>query len=452
MRISTLSTKALTLLAAALYCFAAQAADNKFYYFYEEFHTMPTGAGKVYVSKDKLDEPETITEWDEYQEATYVGSQISSADFYCYTQPAAGWIPYGVVEGVRESEEDDWRPETNEDGSLKIKNDESLLRYTASSTYSADDEATCIANAPLLPEHCCFVVFSHVVPRMAAGMSQLGSVSSSKSINDIGDEVQLTATPKEGTTAFLYWKRKSDGQKLTDNPLTVTVEKAEEYVAYFKGENTTFFDCPDGEYILWYNPDYASLYYGENEYNARTFKEAEYANTEDGIGYFTNATGSSGSASLIPGIPHILWLKGEALVIPQPLLNPFYTDVQSCMKYTEEALPVSELPVGYAYYNVNMQQQCFTLMPETQTVIPANSYYLQLDEAYMWNAPVKDPVIYWDEEAALKNEYKGEDDADGLTKVEIENAVSGVYSIGGIPLKAIPNRGIYIIDGKKIRK
>lgn len=122
------------------------------------------------------------------------------------------------------------------------------------------------------------------------------------------------------------------------------------------------------------------------------------------------------------------------------------------MKYTEEALQVSELPVGYAYYNVNMQQQCFTLMPETQTVIPANSYYLQLDEAYMWNPPVKDPVIYWDEEAALKNEYKGEDDADGLTKVEIENAVSGVYSIGGIPLKAIPNRGIYIIDGKKIRK
>ena len=84
--------------------------------------------------------------------------------------------------------------------------------------------------------------------------------------------------------------------------------------------------------------------------------------------------------------------------------------------------------------------------------IPAGSYYLKIDEAYMWNAPEKDPVIYWDEEAALKNEYKESDEEDGLTKVELEKAVSGVYNLGGIPLKAIPSRGIYIIDGKKASK
>lgn len=59
---------------------------------------------------------------------------------------------------------------------------------------------------------------------------------------------------------------------------------------------------------------------------------------------------------------------------------------------------------------------------------------------------------YEAEDAALKNEYKGSDDEDGLAKVELEKAVSGVYNLGGIPLKAIPSRGIYIIDGKKASK
>jgi len=431
----------------------ANAADNKFYYFYDEFHAYPSGAGKIYVQKDKLEDPSEITEWDEYQEATYVGSQISAADFFCYTQPANGWIQYGVVEGVRESEDDDWVPETDENGMLVIKNEESVLRYTASSTFSADDEATCVANAPLFPEHCCFVVFSHVVPRLGTGMKNLGSVSTSKSINDIGDEVQLTATPKEGTTnTFLYWKRKSDGQKFTDNPLTVKVEKAEEYIAYFQAENATYFDCPDGEYILWYNQDYAGLYFGESEYNCRSFQEKEYANTEEGVGYFTNTTGSSGSASLYPAIPQIIYLKGDALAIIEPSLTPWYASTVSCMQYAEESLQVSELPIGFVYYNVNMKERCFTVMPASQTEIPAGSYYLKIDEAYMWNAPEKDPVIYWDEEAALKNEYKGSDDEDGLTKVELEKAVSGVYNLGGIPLKAIPSRGVYIIDGKKASK
>ncbi len=452
MKLITLSKWTLLSLAVFFSCGIAQATDNKFYYFYDEFHAYPSGAGKIYVSKDKVEEPSEITEWDEYQEATYVGSQISAADFYCYTKPANGWIQYGVVEGVRESEDDDWMPETDENGSLVIKNMESVLRYTASSTYSADDEASCIANAPLFPEHCCFVVFSHVVPRLGVGMKNLGSVTSSKSVNDIGDEVQLTATPKDNTSTFLYWKRKSDGKKFTDNPLTLTVEKAEEYVAYFQTDNTTFYDCPEGEYILWYSPDYAAIYFGENEYNTHTFKVEEYKNTEDGIGYFSSTAGSSGSDNLIPGIPQILWLKGEALVIPQPSLNALYVGVVSCMQYAEESLQVSELPVGYVYYNVNMKERCFTLMPASQTVIPAGSFYLQIDEGYMWNAPEKDPVIYWDEEAALKNEYKGEDNEDGLKKVELDKAVTGVYNLGGIPLKAIPSRGIYIIDGKKASK
>ena len=99
-----------------------------------------------------------------------------------------------------------------------------------------------------------------------------------------------------------------------------------------------------------------------------------------------------------------------------------------------------------------MKERCFTLMPTSQTEIPANSFYLKIDEGYMWNAPEKDPVIYWDEEAALKNEYKGEDNEDGLKKVELEKAITGVYNLGGIPLKAIPSRGIYIIDGKKASK
>ena len=43
----------------------ANAADNKFYYFYDEFHAYPSGAGKIYVHKDKLDDPSEITEWDE---------------------------------------------------------------------------------------------------------------------------------------------------------------------------------------------------------------------------------------------------------------------------------------------------------------------------------------------------------------------------------------------------
>ena len=448
----TLSKWTLLSLATVFVSLTANAADNKFYYFYDEFHAYPSGAGKIYVQKDKLEDPSEITEWDEYQEATYVGSQISSADFYCYTQPSNGWIQYGVVEGVRESEDDDWQPETDENGNLVIKNDESVLRYTASSTFSADDEATCIANAPLLPEHCCFVVFSHVVPRLGAGMKNLGTISSSKSINDIGDDVQLTATPKKDNITFAYWKRKSDGQKFTDNPLSVKVEKAEEYVAYFQADSVTYFNCPDGEYILWYNKDYAGFYFGESEYNCRAFQEKEYANTEQGVGFFTNTTGSSGSASLYPGIPQIIYLKGEATAITDPALNVWYGSTVSCMQYTEESLQVSELPVGFVYYNVNMKERCFTLMPASQTEIPAGSYYLKLDEAYMWNAPEKDPVIYWDEEAALKNEYKGGDDEDGLTKVELEKAVSGVYNLGGIPLKAIPSRGIYIIDGKKASK
>ena len=82
------------------------------------------------------------------------------------------------------------------------------------------------------PNEYCYALFCRVKAEAEDG----GKAEISRRVNEIGDEITITATPDDGST-FQYWTEESTGKKITENPYTFTVTGKETYTACF-GESS----------------------------------------------------------------------------------------------------------------------------------------------------------------------------------------------------------------------
>lgn len=438
--IFTFSTaKSKALLFGVMFCFALGAnATSTYYYFFDEFHPYPTGAGKIYVSGDKTLDESTITEWTEYHEESFCEYGIGGHDFYIYTQPAEGWLALGVSTGTRVDELSDWEPTTDEEGNEVISNQETPFRFTPTSNIKDNDSLTCVSMAPMFPDACAFLVFTHVAPRVAAGQKSFGSATASKTVNYVGDNIQLKATPADERCHFSKWVRKSDGKEFLDNPLFVDVTGAEEYFAYFDCDSATVLSSKEGEYFVWYDDDSHTVTTSD-ETTIYAFSNDGLQVTDEGNFYVEPRTNST---TFYAGAPMVVYVKGDAYACRTPQFNSFYSLTNPLALWSgEEGLASSEIDPVNSYFVVNAEKQQFVLLDDVSAGIAPKTMYLALPTLSNFGEDVPS-IIYWSKEAAS---------ADGISQVEIEKAeqTGKVYNINGVRIESLGRNGIYIIDGKK---
>ncbi len=434
--------KSRILLLGCFCLFALGASANQhFYYFYDEFHPYPTGAGKIYVSNSKNEDTSAITDWTESYETQFCEYGLGGHDFYLYPKASEGWIPLGVAKGARSAEGEEWYPETDENGNIIISNQETPFRHSPTSTIYDDDSLTAVAKAPMFPEACGFLVYTHVATRVADGYKSFGKTATSKTVNNVGDEIQLIATPADERCHFTHWVRKSDGEKITDNPLSLTVNGAEEYEAYFSCDSAVVFDEPEGKYILWYN-DNAHTITGSGTIEAYSFRSDSLKSNENDNNYWYVGKHSS-TGSTYTQCPEILYVKGLAFLCETPQYNSYYNQTNPLAKWSgDDGIAASDIEDGLNYYILDLENMCFN-KADASAGIPAKTMYFSLPSStFSDNVP---QTIYMTAKAAEET---------GISAAEINRAVNDnkIYDLNGIQLKSIGRDGIYIINGKKYLK
>ncbi len=429
--------KLFTFLAIVLCTLSAHAGN--YYANYVQLNVLPEGAGKVYVGKNPSDENTT---WED--NTAELKSVSTLATWYLCAQPADGYQLAGFSKTTLDEDEEpivsyeifsDANP-TTDDG--------------RDSEYNASTESEANSLMPAIPNQVYYALFTHVKPGYLSQMDALGKVSIDKVCNEIGEVVTLAATPDtefDPTAKFDYWVKESTGEKIYENPLTVTVDGVETYNVHFTADKAQVVHfSEEGEYKLWYNESSVNEHcFPDNIWNS-TIKlvDKNYTNEQDASQ--NNTTGKT--YTTVEQNSHymwtsktacLLWGKGDATIILSGDTSEEQDATEKDVAYAEEDMEVSEMPVAYKYYSIDIPNQVFRLLDDDAT-ITKGSFYVQFD-ATQFSDEEYPEILYWSADAAV---------ADGIDAVKVNDAVKNgkVYNLGGQQVKSA-GKGIYIMDGKK---
>lgn len=439
------------LVAMAFISNTAMANDDVYAWFYTEFHTYPTGAGKIYVDDSNSLKNEDITDWTEECEKKSFGfCQINSHDYYVYTQGNDGRTCVGLAEGVRADEYSDWELPYDEAGNVVFHNQANQTypwRYYYASQEKDKDETTAQGMEPLFPTHCCFAVFSCVGARFAKGHKSFAKdVTCFPAVNDLGDNITLTATPADERCHFAYWKNEATGQTYTDNPLNTVVTEPTSYVAYFECDSAIVLSNPgETKTYVWYHPDYCNTYETEgSSYEAWALTEPNFNDSIDVNDPSKRLTYVEAVAidRCYPAAPTIITVKNEAIIVPSPNLNGFSQLHDPFLFWSgEQGLSGDQMNETGMYYLVDTDNMRLYLTTE-KSIAPNTAYaaiYADQLAAEGLEAP---QYIYFSEEAAKAGE------GTGITVVENRENDGQIYNLGGMRMTNA-GKGIYILNGKK---
>lgn len=419
---------------------SVHAGNNEYYYLFTEFHPYPTGAGKIYVSKTKEVDADTISTWNDsfvIEECKYC---MGGADYYLFGKPEGDYVIAGVSTGKRADELSDWGPTVNDNGDVVISNQENPFRYTPTSSIHDKDSMTCVSMAPMFPTHCAYLVFTKVAAKVAEGYKNFGSVTCSKVANETGDKISIEAKPADERCHFTHWVKKSNGEKLESNPLDIEVGGSEEYYAYFSCDSATVINEPDGKYMLWYSNN-SSTITGPGSAESYSFAQDSLGHTENG-GWFVEKKVNTND-NLYTSCPLILYVKGEVFVCSTPQYNSIYNLAKPLAQWSgDNGVSAQDISNDMLYYVVDIEGRCFNQLTDLTGGIAAKTMYLALSKStFDTEVPAK---IYWSREDAST--------ASGITSTEMDKAMKNgkIYNINGMEVKSVGRNGIYIIDGKKV--
>ncbi len=424
----------------AFVCALCAVSANAYTYYanYIELRTMPEGAGKVYVGES---EPGDGTVWSD--EPVEIKSVATYGNIYLCAQPADGY----QVAGFKATTVDEDDNITINDELYSADNPAKI--DVTKSPISADNEADANTNMPMDPT-VYYAVFTHVKPGYLSQMDALGKVSIDKVCNEIGEVVTLAATPDtefDPTAKFDYWVKESTGEKIYENPLTVTVDGVETYNVHFTADKAQVVHfSEEGEYKLWYNESSVNEHcFPDNIWNS-TIKlvDKNYTNEQDAsqnntIGKTYTTVEQNSHYMWTSKTACLLWGKGDATIILSGDTSEEQDATEKDVAYAEEDMEVSEMPVAYKYYSIDIPNQVFRLLDDDAT-ITKGSFYVQFD-ATQFSDEEYPEILYWSADAAV---------ADGIDAVKVNDAVKNgkVYNLGGQQVKSA-GKGIYIMDGKK---
>ncbi len=439
------SKKAFMVIAFALASCSSMYANNAYYDHYALLGTYPTGVGKVYaqISSDctKMDGVDFETPAESVEVQFIFKALGENKTFTAVAVPEDGWIVAGFTYG-----------EKNEDGTFTCVTD--TLTYSSNpaeinsvSTISDKDSLTAVSIFPLEPDEAFYAVFTHVAPRVVNGYGEFGEVKIDKISNNIGDQVTLTAIPKRDGT-FSHWIEKSTGNKITDNPLTVTVTKAEEYIAYFENDLMIKLNFPEeGGYLPFYDAEYRTEFPSEREFdvldfdarNVSTFKN----NGQDAIAVVPTKSGVVGNWAQSPVI---FYGKGEHVALRDTSSTTPGNNEYNLLRWSgDEGVKTDTLRSGHHYYTFDAQKAVFNIVKSDVPTIAAKQIYMAMpDSCVEALTPGNFPdIIYTSEEES------GETGISAVTTAA-KAKKNGIYTIDGRRVEALEQEGIYIFDGKKV--
>ena len=417
------------------------STDEGFYNYWVHLGTYPTGAGKVYA---EIKDGSVVAEDADFRtpaesvEVKYMKKDLSTQSFDAYAQPADGWIVAGFTLGTR-----------NDDGTFTAKPDTLINKknpasISPKSTISDKDSLTAISIFPIEADTAYFAVFTHVKPNLKDGHENFGSVSIDKISNDIGDKVTLTATPREDANAqFAYWVESSTGKKLTDNPLTVDVTKAEEYFAYFESDLMETITFPEGGGWLPYHTDCYVLFPDVKSFKVMVFnnegvtkfdnngKEA-IACVPDDTGYFAGTFAGT----------QLLYGEGTQVAKRSPENTDPNTWSVNFLRWSgDEGVKTDTLPTGHHYYTFDVNSEVFNIVGAN---IAAKQVYMAMpDSCVEALTPGSFPEVIY---------TKTDGSQTGIASLKADPTMKskGVYTLDGRRIDAMDQKGIYIFDGKKV--
>lgn len=329
--------------------------------------------------------------------------------------------------------------QAGEDGALaytgSIDETDSYINIPEANGFEGEDSLKVVGMIPLEPNVRLYALFTHVKAISDEKTGFLGNVEVDKPMNDLGQNVTLTATADtetDPTAKFLYWVKQSTGEKITTNPLTLSVNGIETYVAHFDSENKIVLNFPaEGGYQFWTPSTIVANGQLPEEVSSIYFTLRDSINSATTNRETTLERGTTNYASY-SGVPYLLYGQGDVTVyMSQDVAEPETFDFH----YTPVSLQLSELSNLYAYYVVNLEKHQHELV---YGVIPARSYYQAFPiENFVKAKPVE--VMPWDEQSitsAIRNIS---------TRQSLKSGAA--YNLRG---QRAAGKGIVIVDGKKV--
>lgn len=422
----TLSLRALTLCVATLMASVAFAEpDNAYHWFYDVFEVYPTGAGQIYVvdqDEDTAESKEDIPAESWAATTEYKAEVFGQSTKYLngYAQPAEGWhfLGFGTQEEVLSP--------------ASYYSDYTML-FVNSKT-SADDNTTDLT--PFEPDTTIYALFTHVYATVDASCNLFGAVDVKPFINNIGDDVTLTATPNEEYKAtFDYWLAPDGETQLTDPVIKVKASEVAQYIAFFHSDAVETIPADPSGYTIIYDErnltlisDYASVLF-INTYEP----EKDRLTYTIGSGYIWGQT------------PTIVWSYSDIVVLPMaedvyPSDNPLWM---------KAATPVSDLDGSMTWFQVVLptgDEWQIKLQKLAATVtIPEGTMVVGISNETIATLGGIDDVL------TLEEYVEPNPDEDAVKSVNAAVPASeAIYDMSGRRIKAMNRKGIYVVGGKKV--
>lgn len=438
------SIKAFALLAMLLVAGDAMAMSD-FYAYYAQVNASPSGKGTVYATdKFSMDEPAS----DLFKSCVEVQSVSAIGSLYVYAKPADGY----QLAGISTATFDESGAPVYTEQDIKVPGEDPFIVMTLESAITDPDSATVASQMPLDPNNVFYALFTRVIAKPADDqMAHLGKVTISDVTNDTGDVITITAVADYDESAkFEYWIKESTGEKIMENPLTITVADKDTYKAYFTSDYRVDIDFGQEEsYMTWYHDthnallgDVKAVAFGLNsEYISNMY---DTISVDDNLRYSYFETYESGyiangkEAYLLKGKGvHTLILEKDTIDTPQ----------EAILQYAKVATSVSELPVSAVYYNINTADSLLTIMAP-DAVIPQGGLYAAVPVSYLlegYKAPEK---IYWSSESVIGQTPV----VAGINSViaDAQDNNTGVFTLDGKKLDKITKAGVYVVNGKTV--
>lgn len=438
---------ALCMLAMASQSFAA---SDKFYNYYVDVAAYPSGAGLVYADKpSNTPDPDGVNFFDFTTPAEEITvkyyAQSDAIGITTYAQPADGWLLAGFS-----------AQKMNEDGeyvfndSIYTTENPGYLKVSPSVSWDQESQAATPDSYPLVADGLFYALFSHVVPCYVKGQENLGTMKISKVVNEIGDNITLTAVPNNAkTTKFAYWTNMNTGEKIKDNPLDMTVKEAVYMQAHFDCDSAFTINFPeDGGYAIVYS-DSAFEIPTNVCYKQFNYSEASDWSLGDSMQYDSDSkkcfwVPSEIRYSAYANQPYVMYGEGEATFVKTG--DGEQAQVNGTFRYSgDKDVMIDTLAAGYNYYVINTDKEQFELMP-AGTIVKPNTAFWALDNArYTALGLTAAPdVIYW-------NDPSGSTGIEGVNADKVAaKAKKGIYNINGQKVSRMTAKGLYIKDGEKV--
>lgn len=437
-------------LAATLACASvlnAVAGGEDWYAYNVQVEAYPTGAGVVYATEETVEDESTI----EYAASQNLEITTQAVTINGYAQAAEGWQFIGFAKDyLDENEEwvhddvvtvapDDWASFCL----LTLDNGVGSKHFDEEAQAEVSDDSLTVAGLmPLDPNNYFRALFTHVAADVNPDQRAMGIVTIDKLVNDIGDQVTLTAIPASEFNSFKNWTL--DGEVVSaEAELKVTVSGVANYVANFTDSRTITLHFPEeGGYIEWYQPYDFALNYQATSYQPYIYDGTSnnlLAISDNGATLTAITSGyavSGKSAAILYGQGDVELSPSSADEADEPFMNTLF-------KWSgESGVALSDLSQeNDKYYTFDAQNAVFTLI--TEGSIEANRLYMQLPDSMVAVGAAQPQTIYLDNSDII---------ADGIAApaAKATQAPAGIFDLKGRRIDAIREDGIYIFDGKKV--